>query len=438
MIGNEAEIQAVVVDLVEGIAQDLDFDLDGSISAETQLVRDLGLASVDFIQLIVGIEQHYGRKLRFHDLLMPDGKYVDDLSIGELVTFISSKLSAPDAPSEAPVESPAPPVPPVAELENSEPVIDPAIVAAFRAKLPNNGPWPRGSGKKNARTVFVLTCPRSGSTLLRIILAGHPQLFAPPEVHLLDYADLAQRKAALDNEVNEHLLTGTIRALMHLTPCSLEEATAKMSQLEAQGLSTRDFYAILHEKLGGRLFVDKSPIYCFQPAVLRRTEDEFEEPLFIHLVRHPGGTIRSFEDAKIDALIPFMRTSGFSRRQLAELTWLVSHENAADFLQTVPAERQMIVRFEEIVGSSETTGRKLCEFLGIPFIPEMLDPYLEKERRMTDGLKVASQYSGDLKFHLHERIEPSAAERWKQYASEGALSEMTRRLAEKFGYTFPT
>jgi hypothetical protein len=56
---------------------------------------------------------------------------------------------------------------------------------------------------------------------------------------------------------------------------------------------------------------------------------------------------------------------------------------------------------------------------------------------MTDGLKVASQYSGDLKFHLHERIEPTTADRWKQYASEGALSQMTRRLAESLGYSFP-
>jgi hypothetical protein len=147
--------------------------------------------------------------------------------------------------------------------------------------------------------------------------------------------------------------------------------------------------------------------------------------------------IRSFEDAKIDVLIPFMRESGYSRRQLAELTWLVSHQNASTFLRTIPAERQMLVRFEDMVQESESTGRRLCDFLGLPFVTEMLDPYLEKERRMTDGLKAASQYSGDLKFHLHERIEATVADRWKQYACEGALSQMTRRLAESLGYSFP-
>ena len=432
MSGSEEEIQAVVGKLIDEIADDLDFDLDGPICAQTLLVRDLGLASVDFIELIVGIERHYGRKMKFHDLLMPDGTYVSDLSVGELVSFVASKLK---------VQEPAPEPATAGVMAGSEPggttpVIDEAMVAAFRAKTPVRL-CPPVSGPKNPRTVFVLTSPRSGSTLLRIILAGHPQLFAPPELHLLDYANLGQRKAALGNALNEHLLTGTVRALMQLTPCSQEEAAATMSRYEEQGVSIPDFYSLLHRMLDGRLLVDKSPIYCLYPWVLQRAEDEFDQPRYIHLVRHPGGMIRSFEDAKIDALIPFMRDSGFSRRQLAELTWLVSHENAATFLRTIPAERQLLVRFEDMVLDSENIGRRLCDFLGLPFVAEMLDPYLEKERRMTDGLKAASQYGGDLKFHLHERIEPTAADRWKQYASQGALSQMTCSTAASLGYSLP-
>jgi acyl carrier protein len=432
MSGSEVEIQAVIQKLIDDIAEDLDSELDGPISAQTRLVGDLGLASVDFIQLIVGIEQHFGRKMKFHDLLMPEGTYVNDLTVGELVAFVASKLTA----KEPALETTKPAAFPASAPSVSGPVIDPEMLAAFRAKTPSRG-CQSITGAKLPRTAFVLTSPRSGSTLLRIILAGHPGLFAPPELHLLDYADLAQRKAALNNPLNEHLLTGTLRALMQLTPCSQEEAAATMGRYEEQKISTHDFYFLLQRLLGDRLLVEKSPIYCLYPWVLQRLEDEFDQPLYVHLVRHPQGMIRSFEDAKIDALIPFMRESGYSRRQLAELTWLVSHQNATTFLQAVPAERQILVRFEEVVQESEATGRRLCDFLDIPFVPEMLDPYLEKERRMTDGLKVASQYSGDLKFHLHGRIEPTAADRWKQYTSDSVLSPMTYHLAESLGYSFP-
>ena len=97
MSGSEEEIQAVVGKLIDEIADDLDFDLDGPISAQTRLVKDLGLASVDFIQLIVAIEQHFRRKMKFHDLLMPDGTYVSDLTVGELVAFVDCKAEGAGA-----------------------------------------------------------------------------------------------------------------------------------------------------------------------------------------------------------------------------------------------------------------------------------------------------------------------------------------------------
>src|SRR5260370_7592059 len=132
MRGSEEEIQAVVGKLIDEIADDLDFDLDGPISAQTRLVKDLGLASVDFIQLIVAIEQHFGRKMKFHDLLMPDGAYVSDLTVGELVTFVDSKLKAPEpAPDAA-----KPAAVPTSVSTVSVPVIDPPTAPAFRTKPP--------------------------------------------------------------------------------------------------------------------------------------------------------------------------------------------------------------------------------------------------------------------------------------------------------------
>ena len=48
---------------------------------------------------------------------------------------------------------------------------------------------------KNKPAIFVLSPPRSGSTLLRVILGGHSQLFAPPELYLLCFNNLQAKKA---------------------------------------------------------------------------------------------------------------------------------------------------------------------------------------------------------------------------------------------------
>src|SRR3954466_6093857 len=53
---------------------------------------------------------------------------------------------------------------------------------------------PVQTGPKNPPAVFVLSPPRSGSTLFRVMLAGHPGLFAPPELELLSFNTLAERR----------------------------------------------------------------------------------------------------------------------------------------------------------------------------------------------------------------------------------------------------
>lgn len=433
MTQDASTIQPAVVRIIKEMIAELELDFDDPIGPETRLIADLGFASVDFIHLIVELENHFQRKMGFHDLIMPEGRYVDDLAVGALTEFVARRLAG-DRPTPEPRE--------IAEMTRAEPEpespkLDEGDVSHFRGLMPSLETWGAidAPERKNPRAAFVFSSPRSGSTLFRVILAGNPALFAPPELHLLNYGTMAQRQAALDNKWNEHLLSGTIRALMPLRHCSVEEAAAELGDFAARGLPTHDFYARLQSLLGDRLLVDKTPIYAMHGDILRRAERDFEEPLFIHLVRHPCGMIRSFEDAKIEQLIPFMRESRFTRRQLAELTWLVTNQNIARLLDDVPSSRWLRVRYEDLVRDPRATVTQLCEFLGAPFAEEMLDPYRNSEDRMTGGLSTAAEYSGDLKFHLHARIEPDAADRWRKYLSEESLSPLTRDLAAEFGYS---
>jgi acyl carrier protein len=83
-----------VVAIVEDLTQDWGLDLEGPIGAETKVVADLEFASVDIIQLCVALEQCYERRFGFQDLLMKDGSYVGDLTLGTLAAFVDSKLTS--------------------------------------------------------------------------------------------------------------------------------------------------------------------------------------------------------------------------------------------------------------------------------------------------------------------------------------------------------
>ncbi|HKG13541.1 MAG TPA: amino acid adenylation domain-containing protein, partial [Pyrinomonadaceae bacterium] len=285
---------------------------------------------------------------------------------------------------------------------------------------------------KNPPAVFILSPPRSGSTLLRVMLAGHPALFAPPELELLSFDTLAERRSALAGKY-AFWLEGTIRAVMEIKGCGVEEARELMEEYEARGLSVPQFYRLMQEWIGGRRLVDKTPSYALDKEVLRRAETCFDDALYIHLLRHPFGMIRSFEEARLEQVF-FRYEHPFSRRELAELIWLVSQQNIGEFLAEVPARRQYQLRFEELVSRPAGALEGLCDFLGLEFQAEMAEPYRRKEQKMTDGIHPLSQMLGDVKFHQHTQVDAGVADRWKAGAADDPLGETTWAVAEDLGY----
>jgi acyl carrier protein len=88
---NETEIRNTVISTLKDFIQD--WGLDAEISSETTIVGDLEFDSIDVIQFTVELEKAFGsRKIGFQDLLMQDGRYVDDLSIAQFQNFLVGRL----------------------------------------------------------------------------------------------------------------------------------------------------------------------------------------------------------------------------------------------------------------------------------------------------------------------------------------------------------
>jgi len=88
------EIRTVVVGILKDMIQDWGLDIeDDGIGPSTHVVRDLEFSSVDIIHLVVAIEEHFKKpKMGFDQLLMHDGRYVDDLGVDQIVDFVAEKL----------------------------------------------------------------------------------------------------------------------------------------------------------------------------------------------------------------------------------------------------------------------------------------------------------------------------------------------------------
>ncbi len=318
------------------------------------------------------------------------------------------------------------------EESRDEHRVDAGMLLELREIIEPLSPHPDKESAKNARAVFILSPPRSGSTLLRVMLAGNPNLFAPPELELLGFNTLQERKSVFTGRW-ELWTEGTLRALMEVFGCDADEARRRMEDFETRGLTTQQFYRHLQDAIGSRLLVDKTPSYSLDAATLQRAEDDFDRPLYIHLLRHPHGMIRSFEKAKLEQVF-FRPQHSFSRRQLAELIFDVCHQNIFDLLSHVEPVRHLQVRFEEMVQDPRGQMERLCGFLRVPFDERMLDPYADSSRKMTDGIHALSKMVGDVKFHEHKAVDAQVAESWRDEVKEDFLGDPTRDLAARLGY----
>lgn len=84
-----------VIQMVEHTISDWDLDFTGGVKADTRLIADLAYESLDVVQFVVAIQERFMRRdLPFEELLMTEGRYVDDLRVEEVVDFLHEHLNA--------------------------------------------------------------------------------------------------------------------------------------------------------------------------------------------------------------------------------------------------------------------------------------------------------------------------------------------------------
>ncbi len=303
---------------------------------------------------------------------------------------------------------------------------------AFKNYIPTFIKKVKKQNRKNPPAIFILAPPRSGTTLLRIMLAGHPQLFAANELQLLHFNTLQERKEAYTGKFSLWS-EGTIRTIMELKNCDADKAKSIMQTFEEENLTTQEFYQVLQKWVGNRIIVDKSPSYAMDMMALKKAEADFDNAIFIHLSRHPYSMIKSFEKMHMDQVM-FLNKHNYNSRNTGELIWYESHQNIFDFLKKIPADRQFRIIYEDLVQQPKEVMEAMCETIGLPFHPNLLNPYLGIEKKMTDGLYDNSKPMGDPNLLKHGSIKSKKAEEWKKVKDDNFLHFDTWKLAEKIGY----
>jgi phthiocerol/phenolphthiocerol synthesis type-I polyketide synthase E len=284
--------------------------------------------------------------------------------------------------------------------------------------------------EKNPRMAFVHSSPRAGSTLFRVMLAGHPQLFCPPELNLLFFETMQEwhKNVGFGHEM-EWTEGGLKWALMELEGLESAAGQARIDRLVADQASVQDVYLKLQQLAAPRLLVDKTPPYGLDPETLWRAEELFDQPKYIYLFRHPYPVMESILRLRMDRLFgpSLFGDADVDPYVVAETVWALSNRNLIEFCDRVGRERCLWVRYEDLVQDPRAAMTRVCEFLELPFDERVLEPYDGKRERMMGGL-------GDPNILQHSRIEPGLGEAWKKIQWPRALDASTLALMTRLGY----
>lgn len=284
-----------------------------------------------------------------------------------------------------------------------------------------------------ARLVVVLCPERSGSTLLAAMLGAHPRVLAPPELHLLRYPDLATWRRSYP------AAAGSLAWLLQRLDRAADVETLER---ELADLPMAEVYRRLLAWCGpDRILVDKTPAYARDDAILARIEQL--RPVYVRLLRHPLAVAASWLDREAErireraAAVPrpvrgLWTRLAIARERRRRITlalgrWTDVHERLDRFLTSLPADRQVTVRYEALVREPEVEGRRLCRALGIEWSPTMLEP----DRHLPAP---TAWRTGDEKIRRIRGVDPGRAEAWRDRLGAIPIPEPTVRLMTRLGY----
>lgn len=181
--------------------------------------------------------------------------------------------------------------------------------------------------------VIVLSPPRSGSTLLRVVLNSHPELHAPHETHVR-------------------------RLAVRLTTPPVAHA------MEGFGHNVADIEHILWDRLlhrelvrsGKKTVVEKTPSNVF---VWKRLATCWPDARFIFLMRHPMSIAVSWHEGDPEKR-PMEKAVPHTLKYMEALEEARANLTGLD------------LRYEDLTSDPEGQTRRICEFLEIPWDPGMV------------------------------------------------------------------
>jgi hypothetical protein len=207
------------------------------------------------------------------------------------------------------------------------------------------------------RLVFLVSAPRSGSTLLARMLSSHSAVAGGPEPHLLTPLAHLGYFARVDTAPYDPIISQEgIRELVARLPGGEQDYVDA-----CRAYTDRLYEGYLATSPGCKRVLDKTPAYALVLPFLARL---YPRARYVVLTRNPLAVLVSYATSFFDSDYAFaVRHNPILRRYVPAI---------ARFLRE-PPEHSVHLRYEDLVERPEAEIRRVCEALELPFESSMLE-----------------------------------------------------------------
>ena len=224
--------------------------------------------------------------------------------------------------------------------------------------------------------VFIIANPRSGSSMLRLMLTCHRELHVPPECGFVMWL----RDAYGDwSEASFDRLDAFLDALYQARKFETWEVPrgelrsyllneARPNSYSALTASVYEFHARQQGKAPIR-WGDKNNYYLNHIPEIRSL---FPDCLFLHIVRDARDVACSYRELSERELIGPYAPELPARVEESASDWQTNVVTIEQSFQSLSRDDVYRVHFEDLVQDTEASLQQICAFLGVDFDPAML------------------------------------------------------------------
>lgn len=226
-------------------------------------------------------------------------------------------------------------------------------------------------------SIQMIGTQRSGSNLLRVMLNELPELYAPHPPHVIQiFAPLVKYYGNLEVEGNFKKLIEHVCTLIELNPVSWE-----IEPLNRQLIYERCRHRSLLE-----IFIQINEVVCIAKSktawccksletvyYVEHFEEENFHPYVVYLFRDGRDVATSFKKVMV------------GEKHIYHLAkkWKQEQEIALRYIQSLPANKYISLRYEDFIQQPEQYIRQICQQAGLKYDEAVMNYYTSSESKRT-------------------------------------------------------